>query len=67
MKQLVLNNLPSRAAALDCLSLVRAAYGAASSLAGGRPSGPGALLRPIIPAGLIRPPGRKEKTFITFL
>lgn len=34
MKQLVLNNLPSRAAALDCLALVRAAYGVDSSLAG---------------------------------
>lgn len=32
MKQIVLNNLPSRSAAVDCLALVRTAYGAISEL-----------------------------------
>ena len=32
MKQIVLNNLPCRSAAVDCLALVRAAYGAAADL-----------------------------------
>ena len=33
MKNICLNSLPSRAAALDCLALIRAAYGPGAKLA----------------------------------